>query len=178
MRRVHRGDPLQDVGEFALVLGIEMLHEDEGHAGIRWQVLQKRLKRAQPACARADTDDGEVQYIIAFLREVVACRTVRFGRVAGLLLLRFLLLRVRRFVRWGNVGILRGVFAWVVVSGHGGRGRLARESECNNPSSGRGHSMGFYCGTLLIPHGGGHGAIGAGCERYTGGRCVNDGGPG
>ena len=40
-------------------VGVQVLHEDEGHAGVRGQVLQQLPEGLEPAGRGADADDGE-----------------------------------------------------------------------------------------------------------------------
>ena len=48
----------QEPGQHALVLGVEVLHEDEGEAGVTRERGQELAERLEPAGRRADADDG------------------------------------------------------------------------------------------------------------------------
>jgi len=53
----HRGLPAQELDQQALVLGIEMLDQDEGHAALRRHDRKERLEGFEPAGGRAETHD-------------------------------------------------------------------------------------------------------------------------
>ena len=50
----------QQVGQDALVAGVQVLHQHEGHAGVRRQRSEKLPERVQPAGGGPHADDGEI----------------------------------------------------------------------------------------------------------------------
>ena len=69
----HRGAVGQQLRHHALVLRIEMLHEDESHAIVGWQSAKKLCAGLQAACRGAYADDRKV-----------ICPTGRLTRRRGL----------------------------------------------------------------------------------------------
>lgn len=55
----HSGGAGEDLRQVALVPGIEVLHEKEGHAAVRRQALQEPLEDLQAARRRTDPHDRE-----------------------------------------------------------------------------------------------------------------------
>src|SRR5688572_10771493 len=53
----HLGGPREQVGQTALVPGVQVLDEDERHARVGAQVLEQLHERIKPAGGRADADD-------------------------------------------------------------------------------------------------------------------------
>ena len=53
----HLGRPREQVGQTALVPGVQVLDEDERHARVGAQVLKQLRERIEPAGGRADADD-------------------------------------------------------------------------------------------------------------------------
>jgi hypothetical protein len=49
----HRGVLGQQFDQQALVMGVEVLNQDEGHAVLWWHVRKKALKGLEPTCGRA-----------------------------------------------------------------------------------------------------------------------------
>ena len=54
-----RRGPGQDLGQLALVLGVEVLDERERHAGVGGQLSQELAEGLEPAGGGADADDRE-----------------------------------------------------------------------------------------------------------------------
>ena len=55
----HRGMLGQQLDHQALVVGVEMLDDDEGHPTEGGQRVEQPRGGLQPACRRADRDDGQ-----------------------------------------------------------------------------------------------------------------------
>ena len=55
----HAGGAGQEIGQPALVAGIEVLHEHEGHPGLRRQIGQELGEGLQAPGGSADPDDGK-----------------------------------------------------------------------------------------------------------------------
>ena len=58
----HLGGGGEELGEYALVGGGEVLDEDDGHAGVVGEVLEEQLEGFESAGGGADGDDGEVGF--------------------------------------------------------------------------------------------------------------------
>jgi hypothetical protein len=107
------GAGLEQVGQFTLVVGVQVLHEHERHAGILRERFEERLHGPQPARAGPDADDGEGQILALRLRSGGAGRRVgRFFEGGA--------------VRFGRAGIGGRLVGWSVV-GHGEWGRRRGE---------------------------------------------------
>ena len=50
----------EDLGQSALMLGIQMLHEHEAHAGVGGNVIEQFGERFQPARRCTHADDGKL----------------------------------------------------------------------------------------------------------------------
>lgn len=78
----------QDLHQLAGMARIQVLHEDEGHAGIDGQRLQQLGERGQATCRRTDADDGEWRTGRDLAGAVLRLRRHRnqraFGRSHGL----------------------------------------------------------------------------------------------
>ena len=55
----HGGGPRQDLGKRAIVVGVEMLHEDEAETGVGLEVLQQLGEGFKASGGSAHADDGE-----------------------------------------------------------------------------------------------------------------------
>ncbi|EKD96631.1 MAG: hypothetical protein ACD_23C01370G0002 [uncultured bacterium] len=63
LKHLHAGATLDQLGEQAFVVGVEVLHQDKGHAGINigWHAREKRLNSGQATGRSAHTDNGEAK---------------------------------------------------------------------------------------------------------------------
>ena len=43
----------QELDQHALVIGVEMLNQHKGHAGVGWHIIEKMPERDEAACRRA-----------------------------------------------------------------------------------------------------------------------------
>ena len=55
----HVGGPGQEIGQPALMAGVEVLHEHEGHPGLRRQTGQELGEGLEAPGGSADPDDGK-----------------------------------------------------------------------------------------------------------------------
>jgi hypothetical protein len=62
----HRGGPRKDLGKRAVVVGVEMLYEDEAEAGIGLEVLQQLREGLKAAGGSANADDREWSVDVGF----------------------------------------------------------------------------------------------------------------
>jgi hypothetical protein len=54
---------LQELGERAVVVRREVLHDDDGQAAVRGHMSEEFLQRLEPAGRTADPDDREIEII-------------------------------------------------------------------------------------------------------------------
>ncbi len=100
---LHAGVALDQIGEDALVVGREVLHQHEGHAGIRVgrDGGEERLEGRQTAGRGADADDGEGRLGRWLGNRFGRWLGNRFGRWVGNCFGRWLGGRFRRWLRGG-----------------------------------------------------------------------------
>ncbi len=97
-------DPLDQIGEDALVDRVQVLDQDEGHAAVGGHVFEELLEGLQAACRGADADDGKDVGLLGF---PVGLGVLLFlGGFGGLLKRLF---RFRRFL-FGDPLFRRGAF--------------------------------------------------------------------
>ena len=59
IQKLHLRVLLQNSPQHALPFRVQVLEDHEGHAGVRRHVVEKTLKRFEPACGSPKSDDRE-----------------------------------------------------------------------------------------------------------------------